>query len=605
MEELNQYSASCKVCGIVGAQIHYGAMCCTSCKMFFRRNIRFDLTSHQCVFNEICDITINSRRACRYCRLQKCLDIGMQRELIRASHCRPHKNQMKSIPLTKSIEHRSNNHSVLTDDQWCRLSNVINIYENKSPVLTIRHLLSTQSQQPIKIRLKKDKTIFFSILTSLYQSILPFIETIPEYQTMQVYDQHELIRRNLSYIGGFNAIPIFRNANVLMSTAFTHGFPSIYGSNFSEDCIRVAHRLDNDLTLIKLFLPVILFSTTCYVNLPNNTSGISQSSSINMNSIFLNTSRLYYIQNIYIEILFKYMILRFGYNEASIRFAALLKTFMDQSVYILQAEEVQQHDELIQTVVQEKVFPIILNYSYCARSILQFLNIDLNTIKRNYFSISEFFDSFSCRFSSYLLLSVHNTLYWSYALKAIFRFTRVIYPEHIRFYQITTYLYILIPIQFLLGFLSTLPIWIGFDAIYLLANEPYCTAPFNELATFIYIPIVAFLFPLLIISVCYLCIIWKIRHTATIINVHRSRNRRDLIVIHRIIIIIAILSMVSLPLIIDLIIFLPKGYIDPNMNSIGWVSSSINAVILAISTPFVNPKIYQLFKRCNNANTHV
>lgn len=35
----------CNVCGIPGAQVHYGGICCVSCKMFFRRNSHFDLVS--------------------------------------------------------------------------------------------------------------------------------------------------------------------------------------------------------------------------------------------------------------------------------------------------------------------------------------------------------------------------------------------------------------------------------------------------------------------------------------------------------------------------------------------------------------------------------
>lgn len=49
--EMNEYnkksklSSPCRVCGIEGAQIHYGGVCCVSCKMFFRRNAQFDLVS--------------------------------------------------------------------------------------------------------------------------------------------------------------------------------------------------------------------------------------------------------------------------------------------------------------------------------------------------------------------------------------------------------------------------------------------------------------------------------------------------------------------------------------------------------------------------------
>jgi hypothetical protein len=256
-----------------------------------------------------------------------------------------------------------------------------------------------------------------------------------------------------------------------------------------------------------------------------------------------------------------------------------------------------------------KETPILLSMNILLilliRSILQFVDVDLNTIQRNYLSTRQFNDSFICRFRGYLLVSIHNTLYWSYALKAIFRFTRVIFPEHIWLYQSSSYLYILIHIQYLVGFLSTLPIWIGFDAIYLLHNEPYCTASYNELISLTYMPIVAFILPLSIICICYVCIVLKIRHLTTIIRPYQQRNRRDFRVIHRIVIIITILSVVSLPLFIDLFIYLPKGYIDPNMNSIGWVASSIDAVILAISLPFVDPKMQELLRKKYTANIRI
>ena len=41
----SKLSSSCRVCAIEGAQIHYGGICCVSCKMFFRRNAQFDLVS--------------------------------------------------------------------------------------------------------------------------------------------------------------------------------------------------------------------------------------------------------------------------------------------------------------------------------------------------------------------------------------------------------------------------------------------------------------------------------------------------------------------------------------------------------------------------------
>lgn len=247
-----------------------------------------------------------------------------------------------------------------------------------------------------------------------------------------------------------------------------------------------------------------------------------------------------------------------------------------------------------------KEVPIILSINTLCliilRSLLQFLDIDLNTIKRNYFCQVEYENSFSCQFRGYLLLSIHATLYWSYALHAFYRFIRVIFPKKNCLHHLSIYIYLFIPSQFFISFISIFPLFRGFNVIYLLPNEPYCTVSYDKLPSLIYMPIVAFVLPLMVISICYIFILWKTIHT----QVLTRKNRRDYLVLRRIIIILVILSGVSLPLIIDLFIYLPKGYLDPYMNSIGWLSSTINAVVLAISLPFINPRVQELFTKKTN-----
>ena len=55
----------------------------------------------------------------------------------------------------------------------------------------------------------------------------------------------------------------------------------------------------------------------------------------------------------YVEILFKYLIYRFGYKTASLRFATLLKNFLDQSMCISRSGEVQEHKQLMQSLVRQ------------------------------------------------------------------------------------------------------------------------------------------------------------------------------------------------------------------------------------------------------------
>lgn len=51
------------------------------------------------------------------------------------------------------------------------------------------------------------------------------------------------------------------------------------------------------------------------------------------------------------------MIFRFGYIDASLRFAALIKCSLDQSMCLVRACEVQTHDDLMRTVIRQAEAP--------------------------------------------------------------------------------------------------------------------------------------------------------------------------------------------------------------------------------------------------------
>lgn len=80
----------CKVCGDKSSGVHYGVITCEGCKGFFRRS-QSSVVNYQCPRNKNCVVDRVNRNRCQYCRLQKCLRLGMSRDgeccisLIRAS----------------------------------------------------------------------------------------------------------------------------------------------------------------------------------------------------------------------------------------------------------------------------------------------------------------------------------------------------------------------------------------------------------------------------------------------------------------------------------------------------------------------------------------
>lgn len=67
----------CVVCGDRASGRHYGAISCEGCKGFFKRSIRKQL-GYTCRGNKTCEVTKHHRNRCQYCRLQKCLTMGMR-----------------------------------------------------------------------------------------------------------------------------------------------------------------------------------------------------------------------------------------------------------------------------------------------------------------------------------------------------------------------------------------------------------------------------------------------------------------------------------------------------------------------------------------------
>jgi hypothetical protein len=56
-------------------------------------------------------------------------------------------------------------------------------------------------------------------------------------------------------------------------------------------------------------------------------------------------------QNFYVEILFKYMIFRYGYQEAALRFVGLISSAMNQIKCALIAREIPIHEQLLHDVI--------------------------------------------------------------------------------------------------------------------------------------------------------------------------------------------------------------------------------------------------------------
>ncbi|XP_060930530.1 nuclear receptor subfamily 2 group C member 2 [Limanda limanda] len=73
----------CLVCGDKASGRHYGAVSCEGCKGFFKRSVRKNL-SYSCRSKQDCVINKHHRNRCQFCRLSKCLKMGMKTDSVQS-----------------------------------------------------------------------------------------------------------------------------------------------------------------------------------------------------------------------------------------------------------------------------------------------------------------------------------------------------------------------------------------------------------------------------------------------------------------------------------------------------------------------------------------
>lgn len=93
----------CVVCGDKASGRHYGAVSCEGCKGFFKRSIRKNLV-YTCRGSGECAINKLHRNRCQYCRLQRCIALGMKQDSVQCERKPVEVAREKSLNCAASTE---------------------------------------------------------------------------------------------------------------------------------------------------------------------------------------------------------------------------------------------------------------------------------------------------------------------------------------------------------------------------------------------------------------------------------------------------------------------------------------------------------------------
>ncbi|CAF3322635.1 unnamed protein product [Rotaria socialis] len=319
----------CLVCGDKSIGFNFGVLSCMACKAFFRRNaVRLGTYDFTCPKDGDCSITHTFRRICNCCRLAKCFRVGMRKDLIlseaekEARRKTVAKNRQKReqvlktqcldmVPVSTIQYFTPHQLTYLSQSDRILLGNVFNTYETTCIAARNSHLPEFPTKKHTNL------CDFLNEYSLMHKVLIDYFKVIPEFNTLAIDDKICLIRNQFGVVNNINEAIVHPGIsnNLIVSSS------NVYGTYITNRLIKSIQRIapfTNDPIILKLLLLVVAFSSGNCRN-RNDTE---------MDQICNDTLSIYFAQNIYTELLWKYVLSRSSTEIDAVKFFDKLVQFL-------------------------------------------------------------------------------------------------------------------------------------------------------------------------------------------------------------------------------------------------------------------------------------
>ncbi|XP_022603710.1 retinoic acid receptor alpha-B-like [Seriola dumerili] len=175
----------CFVCQDKSSGYHYGVSACEGCKGFFRRSIQKNMV-YTCHRDKVCVINKVTRNRCQSCRLQKCLDVGMSKELVRNDRTKKKKEEKRQGEVEIHV---------LSADTEQMIERVRQAHQDTFPSLCQLGKYTTSNSSEHRVSLDVSLWDKFSELsTKCIIKTVEFAKHLPGFTTLTIADQITLLK---------------------------------------------------------------------------------------------------------------------------------------------------------------------------------------------------------------------------------------------------------------------------------------------------------------------------------------------------------------------------------------------------------------------------
>ncbi len=157
-------------------------------------------------------------------------------------------------------------------------------------------------------------------VTKCVSGVQTLIKGTAHFHSLPIDSRRVLIQHNITLTSFFNAAFVSREVDLWSHMDFGTSFNTLLGADYVTQFAAVPKRMDPNGILMKIMLLIIAFSSNYSIVEFDNT----QNFKIQSNSI-----HLIRIQDIFVTVLWKYLVYLYGDTEATLRYSSLIKILLD------------------------------------------------------------------------------------------------------------------------------------------------------------------------------------------------------------------------------------------------------------------------------------
>ncbi|CAF2566542.1 unnamed protein product [Rotaria sp. Silwood2] len=236
--------------------------------------------------------------------------------------------------------------SLLNSNQWTLLSNLIHSYD-ASKLLAIAQRLMNENNILQSVEMS-NPILMEEFVKGAYETSGTYLRSNRDLLILSSENRSEFLRGAAEHVHCLSSIFVLNQSQLYIHQPFLNACRRLYGEQSVGMAHHVMKHIDPDVVLVKLALSLFAFSFSVLIFSPYVT--MQQN----------NSSLIFHIQNTYAEVTWKYLIYKYGYYQAIIRFTNIIQCLLAATDTVSRSQNIEIHTNTMESLVEQTEISFIL-----------------------------------------------------------------------------------------------------------------------------------------------------------------------------------------------------------------------------------------------------